>query len=869
MLVHSSKWRPTPDIKTLCGDILQKSIKDQDKYQVGLTKIFFRAGMLAYLESLRSDRLNALVTMVQKNVRRRLAYVQYQKMRKAAIKIQSWWRGILSRQFVEMVRKDLAARRLQTAIRRYVQRKRFIDVRTMIIGLQSVIRGSRARQAFQEERVKNAAVLLQSLCRSLLVRRQYKSDVQHVIWMQSCIRRRLARKELKALRQEARSVSKFKEISYRLENKVVELTQALQKRTEEKKQLQTRLDELEKQLQIWVGKYEEADTKTKQLQTDMQIMHVPLTRFEELMESKQAVDKRLNDAVKQVTENEEAIQKLSGDLERQAIELEERQKSLNLATSRPHADESVVASLKNELASLREQLNRANALNSLTKGSRSTDVPLSPTYQQTLRPLENGVLIKEVPLSAKRKQRRHSSAGGYIVDSISTIRESDDLMHSAKRSQANSHRAVSVAFNGPDGMPRFRPPNGLGSIYDDPVEERIRVLEDTEHLDEDVLQGLVKALKIPQPGVNNGPSMKEVLFPANLVSLITNEMWKFGLIAESERFLAGVMQTIQAHVMSFTGEDAINPGIFWLSNVHEILSFICTAESDMLQGIGPGGEPGGREFDWSDYERLVSIVKHDLDSLEYNLYHTWMVEVKKRLTKMVIPALVESQSLPGFTTTDGGGRLFNRLLNTSSTPAFSMDDVLNLLNKVWKALKAYYMEDTVIQQVFTELLRLIGVTSFNDLLMRRNFCSWKRAMQIQYNITRIEEWCKSHDMPEGTLQLEHLMQATKLLQLKKATAADIAIIYDVCWVLTPSQIQRMCTNYFVADYENPISPEILRVVASRVVPNDRNDHLLLSPETEDVGPYELPPPREISGLETYVPAYLNVPHVRRLATLVE
>lgn len=42
-------------------------------------------------------------------------------------------------------------------------------------------------------------------------------------------------------------------------------------------------------------------------------------------------------------------------------------------------------------------------------------------------------------------------------------------------------------------------------------------------------------------------------------------------------------------------------------------------------------------------------------------------------------------------------------------------------------------------------------------------------MQIQYNITRIEEWCKSHNMPEGTLQLEHLMQATKLLQLKKVS----------------------------------------------------------------------------------------------------
>lgn len=158
-----------------------------------------------------------------------------------------------------------------------------------------------------------------------------------------------------------------------------------------------------------------------------------------------------------------------------------------------------------------------------------------------------------------------------------------------------------------------------------------------------------------------------------------------------------------------------------------MLSFICVAESDMLQGIGPGEENSIRPFDWNDYERLVSVVKHDLDSLEYNIYHTWMTETKKKLAKMAIPALIESQSLPGFTTTDGGGRLFNRILNTNTTPAFSMDDILNLFNKVWKSLKSFYMEESVVQQVITELLKLIGVTSFNDLLMRRNFSSWKRG----------------------------------------------------------------------------------------------------------------------------------------------
>lgn len=183
----------------------------------------------------------------------------------------------------------------------------------------------------------------------------------------------------------------------------------------------------------------------------------------------------------------------------------------------------------------------------------------------------------------------------------------------------------------------------------------------------------------------------------------------------------------------------------------------------------------GRDFDWDEYEHLVTIVKHDLDSLEYNIYHTWMSEAKKLLGKMAVPALVEYQALPGFLSNEGAPKLFNRLLHGNTTPAFNTDDILSLLNKIHKALKSYYVEATVIQQVVTELLKLIGVQSFNELLMRRNFCSWKRAMQIQYNITRIEEWCQSKDMPEGTLQLEHLMQATKLLQLKKVSIIALSI----------------------------------------------------------------------------------------------
>lgn len=197
-------------------------------------------------------------------------------------------------------------------------------------------------------------------------------------------------------------------------------------------------------------------------------------------------------------------------------------------------------------------------------------------------------------------------------------------------------------------------------------------------------------------------------------------------------------------------------------------------------------------------------MKFELQCLEDNIYHHWLCELKKKLNKMSIPAVIENQSLPGFIASDST-RFFGKILS-SNQPAFSMDDLLNFLNRIYRTMKSYYVEPFVIEQVLTELLRLIGVTTFNDLVMRRNFNSWKRAMQIQYNITRLEEWCKGHEVAEATNQLEHLMQATKLLQLKKATLEDIKIIYDVCWFLAPTQVQKLIQNYSVADYEVSITP---------------------------------------------------------------
>lgn len=135
------------DVKALCDVILKQTLKEQDKYQIGLTKIFFRAGMLAVLESLRSARLNQLVTVVQKNVRRWIEYRRYQNLRTKTIKIQCWWRVVLAKRLAEEMRREKAAIRIQTVARGWLARKQYQTLRSAVIRIQS---GEQTPEAVQD-----------------------------------------------------------------------------------------------------------------------------------------------------------------------------------------------------------------------------------------------------------------------------------------------------------------------------------------------------------------------------------------------------------------------------------------------------------------------------------------------------------------------------------------------------------------------------------------------------------------------------------------------------------------------------------------------------------------------------------------------
>ncbi|KAK7757261.1 Myosin type-2 heavy chain 1 [Diatrype stigma] len=710
LLVPSTQWQT--EIRQLVKDILAKALGSltgtgSDTYQLGLTKVFFRAGMLAHLENLRQTRMSEAAILIQKNLKAKYYRRKYLEARESVIGLQALFRAYTTRQKAQELRTNKAATTIQRVWRGQKQRKDFLRIRGHVVLAQAAARGYLRRREIMETRVGNAVLLIQRVWRARRELRKWRQYRRQVIIIQNLWRGKTARKEYRKVREEARDL---KQISYKLENKVVELTQNLGTMKTQNKSLLTQVENYESQIKSWKSRHNALETRTKELQAEANQAGIAVAKLQAMEEDMKKLQHNFEESTQNVKRMQEEERELKESLRTANAELERIREERT-----QHENEKV--SLREQLAQMSEELDlarRTGPVNGeLTNGNGNPPPPYG--------------LINLV--SSKKPKRRSAGAEMRDMDRFSA---------------AYNPRPVSMAVGG--GTSRPLPGAGFIPGVDTIEMELENLLADEDGLNEEVTMGLIKNLKIPSPNTNPPPSDKEVLFPSYLINLVTSEMWNNGFVKESERFLANVMQSIQQEVMQHDGEDAINPGAFWLSNVHEMLSFVFLAE-DWYEA---------QKTDNYEYDRLLEIVKHDLESLEFNIYHTWMKILKKRLHKMIIPAIIESQSLPGFVTNESN-RFLGKLLQTNSAPAYSMDNLLSLLNSVFRAMKAYYLEDSIITQTVTELLRLVGVTAFNDLLMRRNFLSWKRGLQINYNITRIEEWCKSHDMPEGTLQLEHLM----------------------------------------------------------------------------------------------------------------
>ncbi|KAJ2808638.1 Myosin type-2 heavy chain 1, partial [Coemansia guatemalensis] len=851
--------------------ILAEAFGARDCWQVGLTKVFFRAGMLALIEKLRLERLNAAATCVQALIRGRQQRRRFVAQRAAARTLQAAARGLLARRRLRLLRQTQAATALQCLARAALARRYVCAARAAAISIQARIRGLLARAEFRDLQRKSAATLIQALARGALARRQNAHAKHLVTRMQSRVRQRLARRVIAQRREEARSAAHFQQVTYQLEGKLMALTRQLD-------ESQARGAQLAEKLRLAVA--ETQQLRESQAASAAAAAADSEQRLAALQRDKDAADAQCARLTDELTtaqrELEQARSQLQGD---QAAAAEQR---LEL--------EAKLAELERELASSRELLADARAQH---------QKQLLMLHQQQAPPTPRATEPTASSIKRSEPSRWHAAAGlsatGYdLADSGSPAvsppqpqqqqpqqqqlhhrrphsvdhpRDSDAVSASSataasKRSTIGGDEGRSLAKMlsslGGFGSQRASQTSAAGQLtavedaepFELRSEDDVRdMLEHDDRLITEVLGELVGDLQVPLPNLDAEYSPPDLLFPAHLIGLCVIKMFQYNLARRIDRLLMSAIARVQKKTAAF---DSDYTSAFWLSNVFELLSIIKTSMTEHQSAAK----------DYEDSERAMNDGMQYLESLLSDIYFGWIKDMQKRFVKLIIPGVVESEALPGFTASDSG--FFNRLMGTAPREStVKIENVLSFFNHIWRTMEFYFVDPAIMRQIMSELLCLIGVTAFNNIIMRRNFCSWKRGMQIQYNLTRVEEWCKTHSVADSTRNLDRLLQLVKLLQLQKSSEQDIDIMFEVCDLLNPLQIKKLLSIYAVSDYENPIIGPVMNEVSRRAMPTEKSDKMLL--DTNDLSEQVLYlTARKVPAIETYIPPEFAMSRIRAL-----
>ena len=94
LLTHSSKWKTEPKSLT---EMICKSTLKAGNFEMGSTKVFFRAGQLGYLEKIRTDKFMGIVILIQKNAKRNMMRKKYKMMKNCIKAIQHGFRAHFAR----------------------------------------------------------------------------------------------------------------------------------------------------------------------------------------------------------------------------------------------------------------------------------------------------------------------------------------------------------------------------------------------------------------------------------------------------------------------------------------------------------------------------------------------------------------------------------------------------------------------------------------------------------------------------------------------------------------------------------------------------------------------------------------------------
>nr|XP_048723478.1 LOW QUALITY PROTEIN: unconventional myosin-Vc [Caretta caretta] len=419
------------DKKKICKTVLQRLIQDPNQYQFGRTKIFFRAGQVAYLEKLRSDKLRQACIVIQKNVRSWHQRKKFLRIKQAAVTIQQYFRGQRAvRQAITAtaLKQAWAAIVIQKHCRGYIVRKLCQLICVAAITIQAYVRGFLARKKFQKMLKEHKAVILQKHARAWLARRRFQNIRRFVLNIQLSYRVQRLQKKLEDQNKEnhgllerlthlasthASDLDSIQKLELELEKLVT------QKRTSEEKGKKYKEDTEQK-----LSKLEKQNAELQEQKTFLE---------QKLQEETEEMKDKMDDLTKQLFTNVQQE-------ERQRIILEKKfQNEKQDYEKEIESLKGEIKTLEEEKIKLQDQIQEEHIIQDglkLEVGHLQKQAKMIPELQKEIELLQTQKMDVEKQVQSQKQEMREKVSEvaqqffeSYDVEDVRSRLSTEDLEH--------------------------------------------------------------------------------------------------------------------------------------------------------------------------------------------------------------------------------------------------------------------------------------------------------------------------------------------------------------------------------------------------------------------------------------------------------
>ncbi|XP_073981938.1 dilute class unconventional myosin isoform X2 [Rhodnius prolixus] len=846
--------------KLTCEKIVSNVIKENDKFKFGYTKIFFRAGQVAYLERLRSERLLDCCIKIQACVRGYLLRCRYKKILKAVHILQKYCRGHLARRLADNLRRNKAAVRIQRYVRGWVKRKQFLRSRRTVLGLQKHGRGLLARRRYEFMRQTKAAIKIQTAVRGWLCRTRYKRSRKQVIVCQTALRGFLARRRFKLMKREARSAEHLKKLNKGLENKIISLQQ--------------KLSEMSKEVSFLKGvKHDNEELRQKLIA--MKGIEVQSNNWKTEASEK---GKKLQEFVQKVEELTETIKEKENRVATTTANLKE-------VTDENNNLKSTVAQLEEQLASLRKEREEFKETLRVVQSERNELRVAQQRHLAEINNLEDKLELMESVSKDLKSHKRSSSDASTI-----SVQDEDNGYGSVK----SSYTARSTRTSTPDQQQESQDNFDWKSEYKK-LQEQLKeanrklveagVLEDSaEKISSSELLPVIRKKDREAKGMFEFMAEDIPVILKHLLSLKPKIAIKLlpGLPAyilfmcirytdyiQSETMLQNLMMGYGKHMKNVVVKKLIDAdidiGILWLSNTLRLVHNLKQYSGDehfCKENTDTQNEQCLMSFDLSEFRQMLSDQAIAICQA-----------ILKRMCILVQPyavaAILEHEGISGLTSTPTSGRPSSstNAQDKKSSGVSALDQLLELLGSFHRSLILHGVDPQLPPQLFVKIFYNLCVHALNNLLLRKEYCHWSKGMQIRYNLFHLEQWAKDQNLcdPRLTDTLKPIMQASQLLQARKSDA-DVESVAEMCDRLTINQILKLLNLYTPIDsFEENVSETFMANITAYLMEKRKDSSNALMMDINETFALEFPfNPSKIRLEDIEIPEALKLPMLKKI-----